>query len=203
MFAGAKFCPRCGAAAARVEQEHAARQCPSCRNELQRIEIGTTRLMECDTCDGVWVDAESFERLCASREASAAVLHKLQRTAPGRIDLRVQYRRCPQCGTMMNRVNFGKVSGTVVDVCKGHGTWLDAGELHRIVAFVQNGGLERARENQIQELKEREKRVREAEVRAALDRGKADPHSALEIGAGMNWSPGDLLDLITAIRRNS
>ena len=34
----------------------------------------------------------------------------------------------------MNRVNFGKVSGAVgLDVCKGHGTFLDRGELHQIV----------------------------------------------------------------------
>ena len=32
---------------------------------------------------------------------------------------------------MMNRMNFGRLSGTVVDVCSGHGTFLDAGELHR------------------------------------------------------------------------
>jgi Zn-finger nucleic acid-binding protein len=203
MFDGAKFCPRCGAARARVEQEHGALACPSCRTELQRVALGTTTLMECDACDGVWVDADSFERLCASSEARAAVLHRSGRASPSPVNPRVQYRRCPQCRTVMNRVNFGKVSGAVVDVCKGHGTWLDAGELHHIVAFVQNGGLERARDAQIQELKERERRAREAEVRAAFDRGRADPHGALEITAGSGWSPADLLDLIRSIRRNS
>jgi hypothetical protein len=32
---------------------------------------------------------------------------------------------------MMNRVNFGRLSGTVVDVCRGHGTYLDAGNCIR------------------------------------------------------------------------
>ena len=45
----------------------------------------------------------------------------------------------------MNRVNFGKVSGVIVDVCKLHGTWFDAGELTRVVAFAAGGGLERTR----------------------------------------------------------
>ena len=39
---------------------------------------------------------------------------------------------------MMNRVNFGRLSGTIVDVCKGHGTFLDPGELHRIVEFIRS-----------------------------------------------------------------
>ena len=45
----------------------------------------------------------------------------------------------------MNRVNFGKVSGVIVDVCKVHGTWFDPGELTRVVAFAAAGGLERTR----------------------------------------------------------
>ena len=40
---------------------------------------------------------------------------------------------------MMNRVNFGRLSGTVIDVCRGHGTFLDGGELHAIVTFIHRG----------------------------------------------------------------
>jgi Zn-finger nucleic acid-binding protein len=201
MFDSAKFCPRCGAAAARVAKDQAALECPSCRAELGRIEIGTTALMECAACDGVWADAESFERLCASSEARAAVLHRLDRPSPNPARQRVQYRHCPQCSKMMNRVNFSKVSGTVVDVCRGHGTWLDAGELHQIVTFIQNGGLERARELQIQELKEQERNARDAELRAARERGRMDPSHAT--GINTPRSPLDLFDVIDAIRRNS
>ena len=53
--------------------------------------------------------------------------------------------RASRCGKMMNRVNFGRHSGTVIDVCRGHGTFLDAGELHAIVTFIRDGGLDRAR----------------------------------------------------------
>jgi hypothetical protein len=47
-----------------------------------------------------------------------------------------------------------------VDVCKGHGTLLDAGELHLIVKFIQAGGLDRARQRQIEELKDAEAHLR-------------------------------------------
>ena len=60
----------------------------------------------------------------------------------------------------MNRLNFERVSGTVIDVCRGHGTFLDRGELHQIASFIQGGGLTRARQRQIDELKEEEQRLR-------------------------------------------
>ena len=74
----------------------------------------------------------------------------------------------------MNRVNFARISGVVVDVCKGHGTFLDPGELHAIVSFIHGGGLERARSRQLEDLREQEKRALEAERRLARDRGRSD-----------------------------
>jgi Zn-finger nucleic acid-binding protein len=137
-------------------------------------------MLECAGCDGVWVAADVFERICSDRESQAAVLHRAagaRPVAPGP----VKYRRCLTCSTVMNRVNFGKVSGTIVDVCRGHGTFLDRGELQQIVQFIHGGGLEQARQRQIDELREQERRLRALELKAARDRGKSDPHTAIDI----------------------
>jgi Zn-finger nucleic acid-binding protein len=201
MFDGAAYCPKCGSRRARTAGDSTSARCPGCDEALHRVDLAATVLLECSACDGVWIEAEVFERLCTDREAQAAVLHRL---APGRQTAQrpVRYRPCVQCGKMMNRVNFGKVSGTVVDVCRGHGTFLDAGELHQIVEFIHGGGLERARERQIEELRERERHLHELERQAARDRGAADPHRAL--GLSQNQLPaGSLLDLIRMMRRNS
>ena len=133
-------------------------------------------MLECANCDGVWLDAETFEALCADKEAQTAVIHRSEGMTPAARD-RVAYRPCPRCGKMMNRVNFGRLSGTIVDVCKGHGTFLDPGELHRVVVFIQQGGLERARTRQLEELKEQERQLRDAEARAARSRRVADTRS--------------------------
>ena len=137
------------------------------------VRVGATPLFECGSCDGWWVDADAFERLCTNAEDQAAVLHQFptpgaEKTGP------VRYRKCARCSQMMNRVNFGRLSGVIVDACRGHGTYLDAGELHRIVAFIESGGLARARAQQIEELKEREQRAVDAERRAARERGRAE-----------------------------
>jgi Zn-finger nucleic acid-binding protein len=64
----------------------------------------------------------------------------------------------------MNRKNFGESSGIVVDVCTRHGVWFEEGELPRVLAFVQAGGLERARLRKDSEEKrvERDRRIAEA-----------------------------------------
>ncbi len=49
--------------------------------------------------------------------------------------------RCPQCAETMARVNFGKHSGIVIDVCRWHGTWFDAGEIEAVMEFVDAGGV--------------------------------------------------------------
>jgi Zn-finger nucleic acid-binding protein len=63
-------------------------------------------------------------------------------TAPAR-DERVRYRPCPACGELMNRDNFGRVSGVILDVCRPHGAWLDRGELAAIRRFLRQGGARR------------------------------------------------------------
>ena len=126
-------------------EDDAAATCPACRRDLHRIDVGATPLLECAGCDGIWVDASVFERMCADRESQAAVLQRLSPHSAVKATAPVRYRPCLRCGKMMNRVNFGRLSGTVIDVCRGHGTFLDAGELHQIVTFIQEGGLDRAR----------------------------------------------------------
>jgi Zn-finger nucleic acid-binding protein len=160
MFEGAAYCPSCGARRARAAGSPAQAPCPSCRGVMHDVQVGETALLECERCRAMWIDAATFEHVCASREAQAAVLHQWG-SAPraAATGAPIRYRKCVACGKMMNRLNFGRLSGTVVDVCRGHGTFLDAGELHRIVEFVQKGGLDRARQRQIEELKEEQRRL--------------------------------------------
>jgi Zn-finger nucleic acid-binding protein len=198
IFDTAAFCPKCGTRRARVSGDATSASCPGCRSEMHRIGLQQAVLLECAKCDGVWVEADVFERLCSDRAAQAAVLHRFPEAQPV-VTERVRYRPCVQCGKMMNRVNFGRISGAVVDVCRGHGTFLDAGELHQIVQFIHAGGLDRARERQIQDLKEQERRLQALELQAAQDRGAADPRRVLGIDTRAQ-SRSALMDLIDMIR---
>lgn len=197
MFEGSAYCPRCGAAAAREVEADTDTRCPSCRTEhMRRVAVGPTELLECGRCGGVWIGAAAFERLCADSEAQAAVLHRWPADPPSQGQPVVRYRPCAVCGRMMNRVNFARISGTVVDVCKGHGTFLDAGELHRIAAFIRGGGMDRARQVQIEDAKQAESDLRAAEQAQAAFDARMPSQPPLQ----MKWNGPDLLELLRRLR---
>ena len=84
------------------------------------------------------------------------------------------YRSCPSCGKVMNRRNYGRVSGVVLDMCKTCGVWFDADELAAIVRWVEDGGLDSSR-------------ARRAEADAA-DMHKPRPSMAPTTGSGGAWA---------------
>jgi Zn-finger nucleic acid-binding protein len=190
MFEGTGFCATCGAALARGEVSGEIARCPACQGQLQRIDIGKTTLLECADCDGAWIDATAFEALCADAEAQSAVLHRYGGRPAGR-QRAVKYRRCVRCSKMMNRVNFGRLSGTVVDVCRGHGTYLDAGELHQIVSFIRGGGMARARQLQLDELRQQKEELEALEARA-----RARDAST---GRSAGWNDRSFLDFMSQL----
>jgi Zn-finger nucleic acid-binding protein len=151
-FSGAQFCARCGkelAPEALLDATDAP--CPRCDKPLSIAAGGapedfggTAMIHECVACGGIFVDNRSLEQILA-RETDPAkkIEHPHTATVASAHALDpVRYVKCPLCRVIMNRVNFGKRSGVIVDVCKSHGTWFDAGELTRAIEFVARGGIE-------------------------------------------------------------
>lgn len=162
LFEGAAFCPSCGAARSRAHKaEPHPTRCPACNGGMEWVRVGDVDVLECAGCDGTWIEAAAFEGLCARREQQAAIIARKPGAKTVTAGARVRYRPCPQCGKMMNRLNFGRLSGAIVDVCTGHGTFLDRGELHQVVQYILGGGLERTRQAKLAELKEEERRIRD------------------------------------------
>lgn len=198
IFVGAKHCSFCGAAAERTEaSDGKARPCPSCRITLTPVAVGALRLLECGGCGGLWADVRAFERIASEREQQAAVLgaaSPLPRPQAADGARRSErYRPCPECSRLMNRVNFARCSGVVVDVCKGHGTWFDHEELRRIVEFIRAGGLDRAREHERLDLEQERRRLRQQ----ANPPAPSFPDSLM---TGPKLQPLDYRDVLSAAR---
>lgn len=120
-------------------------QCPDCKQALRSFASSIGLLQACERCGGQLVSHELLRALVEEREAlgrAVAALADVPRGNP--LDSAVRYRGCPICSDMMNRKNFGGTSGIIVDLCAKHGTFFDAGELPRVLAFVRRGGLARA-----------------------------------------------------------
>ena len=150
MFAGMQFCPHCGVKASRVVDASAAPlACPGCRGDMRSVQVGSTPMYECGSCGSVWLDAGTFMQLCQDREERGAVASII--AGPAAVGVvptaggRVRYVHCPICKKVLNRENFGRQSGVVIDVCKNDGVWFERGELRSVLAFIDGGGLERAR----------------------------------------------------------
>jgi Zn-finger nucleic acid-binding protein len=205
IFKGSRHCPRCGASVsgAKVdEKEEVARNCPRCRIQMEKIILGTTILRECKACDGLWVDVVSFEQICAGREQQSAVLGSAH-FAPGRNPVstkdKVRYVPCPECGQLMNRVNFARCSGVVVDVCKGHGTWFDRDELALIVEFIRAGGLDQARAREKAQLEEARRRLQTEQLVASGARSNPLMMDDDERHFGLASAAQELLKLLRSV----
>lgn len=139
---------------------------------MSSIKIGGEQMRECERCGGIWLEVSAFERICANREEQAAVLGAASPVPTRQVNPisegnRVRYSPCPQCGQIMNRINFARCSAVIVDVCKGHGTWFDRDELSAIVQFIRAGGLELSRQKEKREIEYEREQLRAEQFRAA------------------------------------
>lgn len=108
--------------------------CPVCAAPIVALELNQIEVDHCLKCGGVWLDPDEMDLLLEG--------------SPGREEIRANMRPddgagekaldCTLCGKRMEklRVERGGSGGLRIDRCvKGHGTWLDGGELHALVAL--------------------------------------------------------------------
>ena len=171
--AGASFCPQCGDPLAQQQSAMAEQECPGCQAEGNRSTMVTWRLLPtpqrleghavhgCRRCGGVWVDRETFDVMVQSAvdqgvgDGRSVGVHRRELSMHGK----VTYRACPGCGHTMNRRNFARISGVIVDECRNHGTFFDAGELEDVLTFVRSGGLLLARRRETEALEREQRRA--------------------------------------------
>jgi Zn-finger nucleic acid-binding protein len=196
MFAGSRFCARCGAEAKReLLEEETPLKCPRCREPMQALRLGATTARECGACGGLWLDPESLQQLSDGREERAGIVSVLAARVPSVAappDV-VRYVPCPRCDKLMNRKNFAQSSGVVLDVCAKHGVWLDRGELERVLGFVAGGGLARARAREQERLVEEQRRL------TALQNGSLGGGMGSNVGA---FAHGDVEWTRTTVSSN-
>jgi Zn-finger nucleic acid-binding protein len=150
--------------------------------------MGQNSLNSCTQCGGLWVSKSVFQAICTRQEEQEAVLGFepvcLQVPAVQEQKTQRTYIPCPECGKLMNRKNFSG-SGIVLDWCRDHGSWFDRGELQRIVQFIRDGGLKKAREREQLKLKEEEERLRIQEFASAAHERWMDPGMSVGLKHGL------------------
>jgi len=147
--AGARFCTACGVAfrPEPVPPDGEPLACPACAQPMPARQVAGIGVHECPGCRGLFAPGENFDRLVARagevrRSADPGRLAALAPRVRGANPAarKVEYRRCPVCSRQMQRRNFRRSSGVIVDTCADCGTWLDADELEAIAGFLLSGG---------------------------------------------------------------
>lgn len=203
----------CGAAVQRGGAIASDLDCPGCAADLDawsldpRVGTGSdqgyrgaeARVHGCRSCGGVWVERATLDAMVreasirAPTDARPADIPRREMTLGGKI----VYRKCPRCRELMNRRNFARVSGIVVDECAGCGTYFDAGELEDVVAFVRAGGLALAKARREAE------EARQVAARSMINSLAAEDGPRRHVGAGrlvllvefLRWAGSWLLEL--------
>jgi Zn-finger nucleic acid-binding protein len=199
---GMRHCPHCGGEvlSSKSEQKKSV-QCPRCEGNLVPQTVGKHTLIVCNQCGGIWADKDSFQNICTREEEQEAVL-AFQSGPPESLltparKSRRAYMPCPECGKLMNHKNFSG-SGVVLDWCRDHGSWFDRQELQRIVEFIRKGGLRKARERELSQLKERESQLRMQEIQVAAFNRRLDARDA---GLELHLSNDPLLKFLSQMFR--
>ncbi|MBW4056069.1 MAG: zf-TFIIB domain-containing protein [Proteobacteria bacterium] len=148
-----------------THEVEAERICPRCNIGLRTLDLnihGTFLIERCDDCFGLFFDPNELEALLEATVSNVFTINK-SRLDANKPALRTGeqgafYIKCPVCGKIMNRVNFGTNSGVIVDRCKEHGVWLDGGELRHLFEWMKAGGklLQQEREQEQRRVEARE-----------------------------------------------
>ncbi|WP_322758188.1 zf-TFIIB domain-containing protein [Synechococcus sp. CBW1107] len=176
--------------------------CPDCRQSLEELRLGGDPPLvvgRCHTCLGLFLGHGVLEQLLSqavrpSIDIDGPRLNSLVEQAAGSSPP-LRYRHCPVCDDLMNRSLYGKRSGVIVDRCRDHGLWLDAGELRQLMEWAHAGGLLHHAARMEEEQREQERRRRQEEVER---RAAEQELQNLEPGRGQNdWLDADLTTLLT------
>jgi Zn-finger nucleic acid-binding protein len=151
----ARFCHHCGTPLLgdQAAAGDSGYRCPTCAGERpltsRRLGQANVAFFDCSACGGLWLEKEVFEAL-SERARAGHLPEGFGGGAPADAPVataaagEVRYRPCVLCGTLMNRRNYGRKSGVIVDVCARHGIWFDLQELDRLLRWIREGGEARA-----------------------------------------------------------
>jgi Zn-finger nucleic acid-binding protein len=125
------------------------RICPRCNCKLLTIDLSgneTFLIERCEKCFGLFFDLGELEDYLSLADPKTPEInhHSLNTLINENYhkDYPVGYLSCPVCKELMNRVNYGKKSGVVVNKCSLHGIWLDSGFLNHLIGWTKAGGSE-------------------------------------------------------------
>jgi len=115
--------------------------CPKCPGVLQPTTIEKVEVDVCPTCEGIWFDPGKLKTILRRDEFDFHNMDLDDEEFSGKpeefagFDLDLKLGNCPHCadGTKLAPSLYDHKHQVQVDICpKGHGLWLDGGEIQKL-----------------------------------------------------------------------
>ncbi len=92
----------------------------------------------CLHCSGVWLDSGELNLLISALKAEGADLTHNEILTLQEAKVKEAKRKCPICGSKMDKVWIGKQPKVLIDSCPiGDGLWFDGGELSQVLRQME------------------------------------------------------------------
>lgn len=120
------------------------RKCPADDFTLKTETYEGVQIDVCPHCNGVWLDDGELEKIQDTqdsdfRDLPTTALDSVNAAAGMAKAAREGARGCVVCDTAMEKREYAFTSQVMIDQCpKGHGMWLDRGELARLEKFYED-----------------------------------------------------------------
>jgi Zn-finger nucleic acid-binding protein len=109
--------------------------CPACKQPLIVVERSGIEVDWCPACKGIWFDSGELELLAEMAGREFVMPPTDPADGPG--DEGAPARRCPRCPAKMGQRTVLCDPPLQIDLCpRGHGIWLDQGELGAFVSAM-------------------------------------------------------------------
>ena len=120
------------------------KSCPRCKGELQVRSLDISDVIECCSCQGIWVRAKDFQAILRNAQLNGQVpLPNWPEKAEPETPEGAFYITCLECDQLMLRRQFkheNRSTGIIIDLCRDHGIWLDHRELEQVTDHIRERG---------------------------------------------------------------
>lgn len=111
-------------------------KCLSCEGDLVAAQSGGISVDQCARCGGIWLEQGELDRVVDAEREDIRWMELDLWQDTGEVRGKQSSRSCPHGHGPLATLSYGD-SGIEVDVCPTcGGVWLDAGELEKILAYL-------------------------------------------------------------------
>lgn len=117
-----------------VAREGGELSCPGCKAPLERakklnVNASLTACYGCSRCGGVWLDNTASDLVVRRIDPGVLTFASVYELTAAPPAIETGARVCP---IGQERLTTVSVKDVVLDACRAHGTWFDAGELRKV-----------------------------------------------------------------------